>query len=178
MEGTGRQGEWARNSEKDKGGGKGGWVFSVRCLPGLNESTCFVFFFPFFGVGGDMAWGMDNLKKNRAHKQRLFQGSLCSTIYIAFNSLPIPNIKLPKMCVCLTLSVHSITNWLPTAVWKCHVWSQALQKKKNCNNNKKAATKPIISIKHYKMFTTSQAGNASMQQVKWHTPNSASATLA
>lgn len=98
-----------------KGEGRGAGSFQSDACQALTK-VLVLFFFPFFGVGGDMAWGMDNLKKNRAHKQRLFQGSLCSTNYIAFNSLPIPNIKLPKMCVCLTLSVHSITNWLPTAV--------------------------------------------------------------
>lgn len=39
--------------------GGGGWesrgIFSVRCLPGLNESTCFL------GGGCDKAWGMDLL---------------------------------------------------------------------------------------------------------------------
>lgn len=32
----------------------GGVVFSVRCLPGFNESTCFL-------GGCDMDWGMDKL---------------------------------------------------------------------------------------------------------------------
>lgn len=177
MEGTGRQGEWARNSEKDKGGGKGGWVFSVRCLPGLNESTCFVFFFLFLGWGVTWLGGWTISRKTELTSRDYFK-EVCAapiTLHLTVSRFQILNYL---KCVCLTLSVHSITNWLPTAVWKCHVWSQALQKKKNCNNNKKAATKPIISIKHYKMFTTSQAGNASLQQVKWHTPNSASAALA
>lgn len=37
------------NGEKDPQK-KGGGVFSVTCLPGFNESTCFLFLFP--GKGG------------------------------------------------------------------------------------------------------------------------------
>lgn len=42
------------NSEKETEKKGGGVVFSVRCLPGLNESTC-------FWGGCDMDWGMDEL---------------------------------------------------------------------------------------------------------------------
>lgn len=40
---------WNGEKETQK---RGGGVFSVRCLPGLNESTCFLFLFP--GGGGQI----------------------------------------------------------------------------------------------------------------------------
>lgn len=62
MEGKGRRGEqWAWNSEKGTEKKEGGEeegvrvVFSVRCLPGLNESTCFL-------GGCDMSWGRDKFE--------------------------------------------------------------------------------------------------------------------
>lgn len=51
-------GVWNGEKETQK---KGGSVFSIRCLPGLNESTCFVFLFPLGRAGGvvDIDWGME-----------------------------------------------------------------------------------------------------------------------
>lgn len=45
---------WNGEKETQK---RGGGVFSVRCLPGLNESTCFLFLFPGVGVGGRLGDG-------------------------------------------------------------------------------------------------------------------------
>lgn len=64
-----RAGSGTLKRRQKKGGGEA--VFSVRCLPGLNESTC-------FSGGWDMDWGDGRARRDTDLQQGLFQGSLHS----------------------------------------------------------------------------------------------------
>lgn len=96
-----------------KGEGRGAGSFQSDACQALTK-VLVLFFFLFLGWGVTWLGGWTISRKTELTSRDYFK-EVCAAP-IAFNSLPIPNIKLPKMCVCLTLRVHSITNWLPTAV--------------------------------------------------------------
>lgn len=105
-------GVWDTEKETEKE--REGAVFSVRCLPGLNESTCF--------SGGEGVcdkdwggWGERRARRDTDLQQGLFQGSLHSTACLHFNRCQSNQVERLQ-CVAPSYLKHHKRPFNPAAV--------------------------------------------------------------